>query len=152
MKTFIEVVAGSERDAQTWIEGFAQSLHTTAMGPLGAELVAIDDHHAAVEISITDAARQPFGLLHGGVSMLLAEPAASMHAAWCADLTQVAPVGVEINGTHLRSAREGRVRATATVIRKTRSMIFHDIQITHLDTDELLCVGRVTNFLKPHAR
>ena len=89
------------------------------------------------------------GLLHGGASLLMAESAASAHASWKVDFTQKMPVGVEINGSHLASAREGHVRATATVLRRSRAFIFHEVDITHEESGKLLCRARVTNYYKP---
>ena len=138
-----------ERDPQLWIEGMREMTNKTAMGAVGGAVVAIDDDHSVIEMEISDASRQPYGLLHGGVSMLLAESAASLHSAWLADLTKEAPVGLDINGTHVSSAREGLVRATARLIRRARSHVFHEVESVHVDTGRLLCRARVTNFLKP---
>jgi uncharacterized protein (TIGR00369 family) len=60
------------------------------------------------------------------------------------------PVGIEINGSHLNSARDGNVRATARVLRRGRSTIVH-VDIHHVESGTLLCVARVTNFFKPVA-
>ena len=118
-----EQIAGAKKDADAWIAGFKEHLdQRTVHGPLGIEVVSVSDEGVVLECDITDAVRQPMGLLHGGVSVLIAESAASLHAAWCADLTKVAPVGVDINGTHLRSATEGRVRATTHTLRQTRTL------------------------------
>lgn len=124
----------------------------TTMEALQMRLVSMDEHELVIEMPITDAARQPFGLLHGGVSMVLAESAASNHAAWGIDLSQRVPVGIEINGTHLRSASEGTVRAVARVLRRTRSLIFHEVTISHVETGHILSIGRVTNYYKPLKR
>ena len=80
---------------------------------------------------------------------MLAETAASAHASWGVDLSQVQPVGIEINGSHVRSASEGEVRAVATVVRRSKSLIVHHIEIIHHDTGKLLSTARVTNFYKP---
>ena len=121
----------------------------TALEALGIELVAIDDDQIVLSLPITNAARQPFGLLHGGVSMLLAETAASFHAAWGINLDEKAPVGIEINGSHLRSAAEGTVKAVGKPIRRSRSLVVHQVDIYHVETDKLLSTARVTNFYKP---
>ena len=120
------------------------------MGPIGAECTEISDDSCTLEFEITDNARQPYGLLHGGVSLLVAESAASFHSAWVSDLSKEAPVGIDINGTHVGGVREGRVRAVAVVVRRAKSHIFHDITITHIEKGHVLCRARVTNFLKPH--
>lgn len=144
------MLASATKDANAWIEGFAAYNHLTATGAVGATLIELDDEHATLEMTISNASRQPFGLLHGGVSLMLAESASSLHSAWLADLSQVAPVGVDINGTHISSARDGVVHTTARVIRETRSMIFHEVDVVHVETQRVLCKCRVTNFLKPH--
>lgn len=120
----------------------------TTMEALGMRLVSIDEHEIVIEMPITDAARQPYGLLHGGVSMVLAESAASNHACWGVDLSRMVPVGIEINGTHLRSASEGTVRAIGRVLRRSRSLIFHEVTISHVESGRVLSVARVTNFYK----
>jgi 1,4-dihydroxy-2-naphthoyl-CoA hydrolase len=99
-------------------------------------------------MEITNRARQPLGLLHGGISMVLAESGASMHACWGLDISRTVPVGIEINGSHLRSAAEGFVLAKATVVRKSTTLAVHNVEIIHEETRRLLCVSRVTNFYK----
>lgn len=150
MSDFAMMAAQSDRDAETWIEGFNATLDRHSLGAVGAELVAIDDDSAVLEMEISDASRQPMGLLHGGVSLMLAESVASLHSAWLCDLSQGAPVGVDINGTHIRSAREGRVRVTGRVLRQTRAFVFHEVEVEHVDTGELLSRARVTNYIRPH--
>ena len=129
------------RDFEAFIPG-------TALEPLGVQVLAVDEQHMLLRMPITDAARQPAGLLHGGISLLLAESAASMHACWGIDLRARFPVGIEINGSHLRSASVGHVRAEATLIRGSLNLAVHEVRITNEETGELLCLTRVTNFYK----
>lgn len=148
IKTGADLVT-APRDKQTWLDGFAALNERMATGPIGALLTDITDEYAVIEMTISDASRQPYGLLHGGVSMLLAESVTSMHSAWLADLNIQAPVGLEINGTHLSSATHGTVRATARVLRRARQFIFHEVDVEHVESGRMLCRARVTNFLKP---
>ena len=120
----------------------------TAAAPLGIEVAEVNAERIVLTMPITDAARQPVGLLHGGVSMLLAETAASSHVCWGLDVTKVVPVGIEINGSHLASARDGNVRAVGTILRRGAQLVVHEVRITHEETGRLLCVARVTNFLR----
>jgi 1,4-dihydroxy-2-naphthoyl-CoA hydrolase len=120
----------------------------TAVEALGIEVVSVDSEHIVLRMPMADRARQPLGLLHGGVSMMLAESAASMHACWQIDLSRFVPVGVEINGSHLRSASDGHILAKGTVLRRSPKMAVHTIEIIHEETNRLLCVSRVTNFYK----
>lgn len=147
--TFLEWM-GAPRDAQVWIDGWAEVAAHTATGPIGARLVAISDEEVVLELPITDASRQPLGLLHGGTSLLLAETASSMHAAWLlAPGAALAPVGVDLNGTHISSATDGLVRVIARPIRRARAFVFHDVEVFHVPTDRLLCKARVTNYYRP---
>jgi uncharacterized protein (TIGR00369 family) len=138
------------RDEEMWKEGWKKMLNSTAAGAHDVELVRIDDEGLELRLEITDSERQPFGLFHGGVSMLLAESAASMHCCWGTDLSDVAPVGIEINGSHLSSAREGHVLAVATVIRRGKTTAVHEVDIFHEESGRPLCRARVTNLFVPH--
>ncbi len=126
-----------------WLERFRDR---TALGPHSVELVSVDDEHMALSMAIGDHARQPYGLLHGGVSMLLAESAASLHACWKVDLTQRVPVGIEINGSHLNAIREGTVIAHATQLRRSFRLVHHLVDIRDAGRDRVLSTIRVTNY------
>ena len=99
-------------------------------------------------MEIGDHARQPYGLLHGGISMMLAESAASIHACWGVDLNKHVPVGIEINGSHMRPATDGHVCAIATVLRRSKTLIHHQVEIIHEETGKVLSVVRMTNLYK----
>lgn len=119
-----------------------------ATANLGVEIVRFDADGAVLTMPVSERTRQPLGLFHGGMSLVLAESAASLHACWGLDLTRFMPVGIEINGSHLNSARDGSVRATARILRRGRHTIVHEIEIHHIETGSLLCVSRVTNFIR----
>lgn len=121
----------------------------TALEPLQAEVTSLNEAEASITIPITNATRQPLGLLHGGISLLLAESVASLHAAFLVDVREKVPVGVEINGSHLNSVAEGHVKAVGKVLRQSRSLIVHQVDIFHVETGKHLCAVRVTNFYKP---
>lgn len=142
---FAMSMVGQEHTKETWLAGWAASAEWTVAGPLGIELVDIDDDGCVLRMPVTNAARQPFGLLHGGVSMVLAETAASMHASWKLDVTERVPVGIEINGSHLRSISEGVVIAKCRVVRRAYTLVVHEIELFNEETGELLNVSRVTN-------
>ena len=133
-----------------WVEQFDAFRDTTIIGALGIELVDVTDDELVLEMPLTDAARQPMGLLHGGVSMVLAETAASFHSFVGLDPSKHYPVGIEINGSHVRSLSAGRVRATARIVRRSRTLVVHEIDITDADSDRLLCRSRVTNLIREH--
>jgi len=129
----------------------AVSLHTI-LHTLDIKVEEYTESSIVLSMPISDATRQPYGLLHGGVSLVLAETAASYHACWGVDLNEKVPVGIEINGSHLDSADSGNVRAVGRVLRKSSSLIVHEVAITHVETGNLLCISRVTNFYKKFRR
>lgn len=108
----------------------------------------MDEKGLTLRIPMTNATRQPFGLLHGGISLLLAESAASMHSAWDINPEEVIPVGIEISGSHLRSATSGHIIAVARVLRRSHALAVHSVQIIHEETNNQLCECRVTNYYK----
>ena len=130
------------------IVDFERIIPNTALEPLGIHVTSVSEDSLSLRMPITNASRQPFGLLHGGISLLLAESAASMHSCWGIDLNSVFPVGIEINGSHLRSASSGFVVATAQLLRRSKTLAVHEVKIVHEETNELLCVCRVTNYYK----
>lgn len=87
--------------------------------------------------------KQPVGILHGGASVALAETAATMATAMNIDPQRFSPVGLEINANHIRSKRDGVVKATATPFHKGRSTMVWDIKITDED-EKLICISRCT--------
>lgn len=86
--------------------------------------------------------RQPFGLLHGGASCVLAETLGSTAAGLHAGPTAV-PVGVDINATHHRSAREGVVSGVCTPLHEGRSTACYAVEITD-SIGRRVCTARIT--------
>lgn len=90
---------------------------------------------------------QPFGLLHGGASAVLAESlgsiAAGIHAGW-----GTLVVGVDLNCTHHRAVRDGHVHGTATPLHAGRTVATYDIRIVD-DEDRPVCSARLTCLLRP---
>lgn len=76
---------------------------------LGIKFTRLEADFVEAEMPVNDATRQPFGILHGGASVVLAESLASMGAWLNIDADKYDVVGIEINANHLRSVRDGRV-------------------------------------------
>ena len=130
------------------IEQLRALLPKTAPEALGVEIISADKESLVLRMPMSDRARQPLGLLHGGISMVLAETAASLHACWDIDLSLFIPVGIEINGSHIRSASEGHILAIATILRRSTKLVVHNVEIAHEESGRVLCLARVTNFYK----
>ena len=86
---------------------------------------------------------QPFGLLHGGASVVLAETLGSVAATHCVDLDRFHCVGLEINANHLRAARSGRVTGTARPVHLGRRSQVWEIRIED-EAGKLTCISRLT--------
>lgn len=135
-------------DPNIWLTEMKNATQNTALEHLGIEIASATEERIVLRMPITDKVRQPMGLLHGGINLVLAESAASIHACWGIDLTAVAPVGIEISASHLRSARDGWIRAEAVVLRRAKQLIVHEVDIVDEARNLLLSKCRVTNFYK----
>lgn len=115
----------------------------TLMGPLGIEFTEIGANFIRGTMPVDARTHQPFGLLHGGASVALAETLGSMGANMCVDSSRYLCVGQEINANHLKSVRSGHVTGTARPLHVgTRSQVW-SIEIVS-DSGALVCVSRLT--------
>ncbi|HMB57350.1 MAG TPA: hotdog fold thioesterase [Arenimonas sp.] len=116
----------------------------TAMESLGIVITEIGDDFIRGTMPVDARTKQPFGLLHGGSSALLAETLASVAGNLCMDdpMKQQA-VGLELNANHLRAVTEGQVTGTARPIHVGRSTQVWDIRIEDAQ-GRLCCVSRLT--------
>ena len=108
---------------------------------MGVELVEISAQRVVATMPV-EGNTQPFGLLHGGASVVLAETLGSVGSAIHAHPDKVA-VGVDINATHHRSATSGLVTGVATAIHLGRSSTSYDIVITD-ERGKRVCTSRIT--------
>lgn len=92
---------------------------------------------------VDDRTRQPFGFLHGGASVALAETAASVGTFLYIDPVEEACFGMEINANHVKSKRDGNVKAIAVPLHKGRTTMVWDIKIVD-EEEQLICVSRCT--------
>ena len=113
-----------------------------AMEPLGIVFTQIGPDYVRGTMPVDERTRQPYGLLHGGASVLLAETLGSSAGNLCVGDDEVC-VGIEINANHLRAAREGTVTGTARPIHVGRSTQVWDIRIED-ERGRLVCVSRLT--------
>jgi uncharacterized protein (TIGR00369 family) len=92
---------------------------------------------------------QPYGLLHGGASVVLAETLGSIGSALHAGPSRIA-IGLDINATHHRAARSGIVTGTATALSLGNTLASYEVVITD-DQDRRLCTCRITCLLRDAA-
>ena len=115
----------------------------TLIEHLGIEFIEIGVDFIRATMPVDDRTRQPYGLLHGGASVALAETLGSMGAMLCVDPEQYQCVGQEINANHVRACRAGIVTGTARPMHVgTRSQIWA-IDITN-EAGKLVCTSRLT--------
>lgn len=118
-------------------------IQKTLIHSLGIEITKLEKGCVVATMPVDERTRQPFGLLHGGASVALAETVASIGAYELVDQQTEAVVGLEINANHVRGKKDGMVTATATVLHQGRTTMVWDIKITDED-DKLICVSRCT--------
>lgn len=107
---------------------------------LGVEVVEATPEKVVLRLPVTWKVHQPYGILHGGVSALLAESAASFGGALAAGPDRKV-VGIELNASHLRSVRDGHLTAVATPIRVGRTVQVWAISLTD-DDGRAICEAR----------
>ncbi len=110
---------------------------------IGIEIIELTASRVVATMPVDDRTRQPYGLLHGGASMALAETVASLGSIMNIDRQQFAAVGLEINANHIRAKREGIVRGTATPIHIGRSTHVWSVEIVD-EEGRLVCTSRCT--------
>jgi uncharacterized protein (TIGR00369 family) len=111
-------------------------------GLLDIELVETGPERVTATMPVTPRHHQPFGVLHGGVSVVLAETAASIGAYLAAPDGHTA-VGMEVNANHVRSVQKGRLAAVATPLHTGRTTHVWDVKIHH-EGEKLVCISRCT--------
>jgi 1,4-dihydroxy-2-naphthoyl-CoA hydrolase len=118
---------------------------------LGISIIELTPERVVATMPVDDRTRQPFGILHGGASVALAETVASLGGTMNVDLERFAVVGVEINANHIRAKRDGSVTGTATPIHIGRSTQVWEIKIVD-EEQRSICVSRCTLAVVPRER
>lgn len=118
-------------------------MENTLIGALGIEITRLEKGKVAATMPVDDRTRQPFGILHGGASVALAETVASVGAYELVDQETEVVAGLEINANHVRPKTDGLVTAVGTVLHQGRTTQVWDIKITD-EQDRLICVSRCT--------
>ncbi|WP_068672749.1 PaaI family thioesterase [Oceanobacillus sp. Castelsardo] len=120
----------------------------TLMENLGIEVVSCDKKETIMTMPVDERTRQPYGFLHGGASVALAETVASMGAAMNVDLNEFNVFGIEINANHIKSKRDGIVTAKGRPIHNGKTTAVWEVLITD-EEDALICVSRCTIGIVP---
>lgn len=110
---------------------------------LGMEFIEIGDDYLKATMPVDERTRQPFGILHGGANVVLAETLASVGAGRSIDRTKYRSVGLEINANHLAPAKDGLVTGIGRPIHIGKTTQVWDIRITNAE-GRLSCISRCT--------
>ncbi len=124
-------------------ELFVGTVPGTLMETLGISVVAASHERVVATMPVGPAQHQPYGLLHGGASVALAETVASVGACLRPDGAIQNVVGLEINANHMRAVRSGTVTAVGQPLHQGKSTQVWSIEITD-DEGRLVCVSRCT--------
>ena len=120
----------------------------TMIAALGIRFTDLGEDWLRGTMPVDHRTHQPYGLLHGGASVVLAETLGSMAAMLTLDPSQEAAVGLDINANHIRGVRSGTVTGTARVVHLGRSTQVWEIRI-ETEAGELVCISRITMAIIP---
>lgn len=126
----------------TTVERLNELSRDTAIEALGIVFTEIGVDYVRATMPVDVKTRQPYGLLHGGASMLLAETLGSSAGNLCVAEDRVC-VGIEINANHLRAVRDGVVTGTARALHVGGRTQVWEIRIAD-ERDRLVCISRLT--------
>ncbi|MGY0557608.1 MULTISPECIES: hotdog fold thioesterase [unclassified Lysobacter] len=126
----------------TTVERLNELSRDTAIDTLGIVFTEIGADYLRATMPVGAKTRQPYGLLHGGASVLLAETLGSSAGNLCVAEDRVC-VGIEINANHLRAVRDGVVTGTARALHVGGRTQVWEIRIAD-DRDRLVCISRLT--------
>ena len=125
------------------------AMQTNTIGELlDIRFEAFDEQSLTASMVVDQRTYQPFGLLHGGASVVLAETVGSTASYLCIDSSRFYCVGLEINANHLRGLRSGRVTAVVRPIHIGRTTHVWDIRLSS-DEGKTSCVSRLTMAIVP---
>jgi 1,4-dihydroxy-2-naphthoyl-CoA hydrolase len=112
-------------------------------GYLGIEITEVGDDFVKARMKVDHRTTQPYGILHGGASVTLAESLGSVAGTMCVNVPEEAVVGLEINANHIRAVKSGFVEGIARPLHIGRTTQVWEIKITN-EEGKLVCVSRIT--------
>jgi 1,4-dihydroxy-2-naphthoyl-CoA hydrolase len=130
------------------IEQFGQLSKNTMDKFLGIEWTELGENYLKAKMPVDERTKQPYGMLHGGASCVLAETVGNFASAMVIDHSKFYCVGLEINANHVRSATKGYVTAIATPLHLGANTHVWDIKIND-DQEKLVSVSRLTVAIIP---
>ncbi|WP_417777634.1 hotdog fold thioesterase [Stutzerimonas xanthomarina] len=130
------------------LEQLNANRQSTIVELLDIRFESVEDDSLTASMVVDSRTHQPYGLLHGGASVVLAETVGSMASYQCIDPNRFYCVGLEVNANHIRAVRSGRVTAVCRPVHLGRSSHVWDIRL-HGDDGKLSCISRLTVAVVP---
>ncbi len=131
------------------LEEVAKGMRINMVAYLGIEITDLGEDYLAGTMPVDHRTQQPFGILHGGASCVLAETLGSIAANLVVDSKVSYCLGLDINTNHLRAVRSGTVTGTARPIHLGRNTQVWEIKI-HDDKGKLASISRLTMMVMSH--
>jgi 1,4-dihydroxy-2-naphthoyl-CoA hydrolase len=125
------------------VEELNKLSRNTLSEQIGIEFTSVGADYLEARMPVDHRTHQPFGLLHGGASVALAETMGSVAAMCCVDTDTQFCVGLDINANHLRGVKSGYVKGRTTPLHIGGKTQVWEIKITN-EKDELVCISRIT--------
>ena len=118
-----------------------KKMDNTLASHLGIKITKVDDNSLEGEMTVRDYLKQPYGILHGGASVALAETLGSLASNLCIE-EGIGTVGLDINANHIRAVREGFLKGSTTPIHIGKST--HVWEIKMFNNNKITCISRLT--------
>ena len=131
------------------LEEFVPFQEQTLLEALGIELTEIGDDYLVGTMPVDHRTKQPFGILHGGANVALAETLGSIAAGMVVDMNKFIAVGLDVNANHLRPVSGGNVVGVAKAIFIGKKTHVWEIKISDQETGKLSCISRLTMAIMP---
>ncbi|MBD3640252.1 MAG: hotdog fold thioesterase [Marinobacter sp.] len=125
------------------LEQMMEASRKTAVGHMGIEYLEVGDNYVKGRMPVDERTVQPFGILHGGASVVLAETLGSMAANCCLKDPETVAVGLDINANHIRPVSKGWVYGTATALHIGSATQVWEICIEN-EQGKTTCISRLT--------
>ena len=118
-----------------------KKMDNTLASHLGIRITKVNDSSLEGEMIVRNYLKQPYGILHGGASVALAETLGSLASNLCIE-KGISTVGLDINANHIRAVRDGLLKGSASPIHIGKST--HVWQIKMYNNDKITCISRLT--------
>lgn len=133
---------------QDILKKFQEMSKNTLIETLDIEFIAVGEDFLSAKMPVTPKVHQPFGLLHGGASIVLAETLGSTLSNIILQSDDFVAVGQHVDANHLRPKSEGTIFGHATVVKQGRTSHLIKIEIKD-ENDKLICYTHLTNAIIP---